>query len=432
MRKYLTPFIMLCLVGLTARMGYQLARSPVLPGFARDLGAGPELIGFILAASTITGVCVKLPAGALSDILGRRRMLVLGGLFFAFPPFLYLLVNNAPALLALRFLHGFATAIFSPVASAAVADLFEQARGERMGWFASANEVGSAVAPLLGGLLLSLTDSGYKLVYLVVGVFGVATMLLVLRLPVGARTPLPPRLTPTLRDGDGAALSHPRDRTGDRTAAAATGDSRWKRFRQGIGQVMRNRQILVASSAEAAMFLGVGALVGFLPLYASKHANLSDTQVGVVLAGQLVMALVGKPLTGRLSDRLGRKPMIVAGLLLCALVLPLVPLTRSFPLLVFEGVLFGLGMAVVTPSTTALVTDLSKAGGYGAALGVFGTIWDVGEALGPILAGALIGVFAATSNAYLPAFIVVGALMAVAAVAFSRAVWEQWAGVPAG
>ena len=67
----------------------------------------------------------------------------------------------------------------------------------------------------------------------------------------------------------------------------------------------------------------------------------------------------------------------------------------------------------------ALVTDLSKAGGFGAALGVFGTIWDVGEALGPILAGALIGVFVAGTNAYLPAFTIVAALMTLAALAFA-------------
>ena len=65
-----------------------MARSPVLPVFAADLGALPELIGVIVAASTITGVFFKLPAGALSDVLGRKRMMVLGALFFALPPFL--------------------------------------------------------------------------------------------------------------------------------------------------------------------------------------------------------------------------------------------------------------------------------------------------------------------------------------------------------
>src|SRR5262245_23064607 len=87
----MTPFLTLVLVGVMARSDYQMARSPVLPGFAQDLGAAPELLGLIVAASTVTSVIVKLPAGALSDLIGRKRMLVLGGLFFARrPPFLWL------------------------------------------------------------------------------------------------------------------------------------------------------------------------------------------------------------------------------------------------------------------------------------------------------------------------------------------------------
>ncbi len=72
----MTPFITLALAGFLARFGSD-ARSPVLPRFAQDLGAAPELIGLIVAASTITGVVIKLPAGALSDIFGRAAWLSL-------------------------------------------------------------------------------------------------------------------------------------------------------------------------------------------------------------------------------------------------------------------------------------------------------------------------------------------------------------------
>src|SRR3972149_1477223 len=99
---------------MLARLGYQMARSPVLPRFAQDLGAGPELAGLIIGASTIAGVIFKLPAGALSDLLGRRRMMLLGCAFFAGPPFLYLLVDHPIALLLLRFLHGRPAALLFP------------------------------------------------------------------------------------------------------------------------------------------------------------------------------------------------------------------------------------------------------------------------------------------------------------------------------
>jgi MFS transporter, DHA1 family, multidrug resistance protein len=118
-------FIAIVFASLLSRLGYQMARTPVLPIFAADLGAMPELIGVIVAASTVTGVFFKLPSGALSDVLGRKRMMVLGAFFFAAPPFLYPFVHDPWSLLALRFVHGFATAIFSPVASAYVASLAE-------------------------------------------------------------------------------------------------------------------------------------------------------------------------------------------------------------------------------------------------------------------------------------------------------------------
>src|SRR6267143_133326 len=175
-------FIAIVLASLLSRLGYQMARSPVLPIFAADLGALPELIGIIVAASTITGVFFKLPSGALSDVLGRKRMMVLGALFFALPPFFYPLVDDAWSLIALRFVHGFATAIFSPVASAYVASLAETGRGARLGWFSSANDIGATGGPLVGGFVLYFTAS-YPVTYLTVGALGVLTLVVVLMLP---------------------------------------------------------------------------------------------------------------------------------------------------------------------------------------------------------------------------------------------------------
>jgi DHA1 family multidrug resistance protein-like MFS transporter len=406
MWRFLTPFIMLCIVGFSARLGYQMARAPVLPRFAQEVGAEPWLIGLIVGASTITGVFIKLPAGALSDVLGRRRMLLLGAAFFAFPPFLYLLVSEPYTLLGLRFLHGLATAIFSPVAAAAVADLYQQGRGEKLGWFASANEVGSAFGPLIGGVVLaSLVAPGlaqFHFTYLIVGGLGVIAFLLALLLPIGRTAPTPD-LSP---------------------APAGTNTGRWKQFRQGIWEVVSNGNILIASSVEAAMFLGVGALLGFLPLYARNVVGLGDANVGVLIWVPLVMAMAGKPFAGRISDRVGRKPVILFGLLLCAAMLPLFPLTVHFAALLLEAAIFGLGMAIVTPSTTALVADLCKVGNYGAAMGVFGTIWDIGEASGPIMAGVIIFAFGDldAAFAYLGAFSIISGILLLAGVAFGTTV----------
>lgn len=108
----------------------------------------------------------------------------------------------------------------------------------------------------------------------------------------------------------------------------------------------------------------------------------------------------------------------------------LVPLTASFVLLLLEGAVFGLGMAVVTPSTTAMVADLCKVGNYGAAMGVFGIIWDIGEASGPILAGAIIFALGnlESAAAYRAAFSVIAGILVLAGVVFALVVREPRAG----
>ncbi len=68
----------LCAAGALAYASYAMCRSPVLPLFARSLGAGPRALGFVSGASTLTGIFLKLPAGAISDAIGRRALLIAG------------------------------------------------------------------------------------------------------------------------------------------------------------------------------------------------------------------------------------------------------------------------------------------------------------------------------------------------------------------
>jgi MFS family permease len=375
-------FLAVVFASLVSRLGYQMARSPVLPAFATDLGAGPELLGVIVAASTITGVFFKLPAGTLSDMLGRKRMMVLGALFFAFPPFLYPLVNDPWSLLALRFVHGFATAIFSPVAAAYVAGLREQGRGARLGWFASANDIGATGGPMIGGFLLYFTAS-YPVTYLTVGGLGVLTLVIVLLLPDIE----PARVRETKPFGQ-----------------------RLAEFRQGVGEVLSVPPILIASSIEAVMYFGYAAFLGFLPIYA-KQAGLNDAEIALVLGAQLVAAMLVKPLAGSLSDQLGRKPVIIVGLLFCVAALPLIFRSESFTAFALMSALLGIGVGTVTPVTNALIADLASARRLGAAMGVFGTVFDFGEAMGPIMAGFLIG-----SLGYAATFDILAALTLAATV----------------
>ncbi|MBI5635174.1 MAG: MFS transporter, partial [Nitrospirae bacterium] len=150
MTNILSPFTALCSVGFFAKLSYALARSPVLPLFALYLGAGPEAIGFAVGISTVTGIFFKLPAGALSDVIGRKRTMLIGLVFFAVMPFTYLLVKDYSLLVIIRFIHGLATAIYGPVAMAVVADIAGKNKGEMLSWFSSVTIIGNLLGAPLG------------------------------------------------------------------------------------------------------------------------------------------------------------------------------------------------------------------------------------------------------------------------------------------
>jgi MFS family permease len=369
MTKLLSPFAALCTVGFFARLSYALARSPVLPLFALYLGAGPEAIGFAVGISTVTGIFFKLPAGALSDIIGRKRTMLIGLLFFAFMPFAYLWVESYYPLIIIRFIHGLATAIYGPVSMAVVADVAGNKKGEMMSWFSSVTIIGNLLGAPLGGFILhsavgtaapSLTEFHYA--YLLSGVTGMMALLLSLGL---------------LRDG--------------KSVEAGTGRSEaFKRFVSGIKEVGSDKRIVITSVMEGLQNMTVGALEAFLPIYAVTVAGLNEFQAGILWGVQVVTTILSKPIMGRMSDRYGRTSLISTGLLICALSFGAIPLFTNFSMLMIAAALFGLGGAVVTSSGAALVADLCKEKHFGTTMGAFGTIFDIGHASGPILAGFLI------------------------------------------
>ena len=102
-------------------------------------------------------------------------------------------------------------------------------------------------------------------------------------------------------------------------------------------------------------------------------------------------------------------------MILCAVPFALIPLFSSFWILAALCVVFGLGEAFVTTSTGALVADLAKQESLGTAMGVFGTIADTGQALGPIIIGVLL-----TRIGYLPAFSLLAGFLLVWTIMFVR------------
>jgi MFS family permease len=372
-------FILIATMGGLAILSSTMSKTPVLPLFASALGASPQEIGWIVVASTLPGILISFPAGAISDFIGKRRLILASLIVFATAPFLYLLVTNSWQLMAVRFYHGFATAIFGTVATAAIAERYPERRAAMLSTYSSVTIVGRSVAPFLGGFLISVAS--FQSVYIACAVSGVLAWLIGMMLPAEA--------SPANRKP--ASFPH---------------------FFAALRTVLASRPIVLISIVEAAQYLVFGAVEAFLALYALS-LGVSAWEIGVILGVQLVSVVLIKPLMGALSDKFGRTAVIVPGLVLVAVSVASLPLAREVVSLAALSLLFGIGFATVTSSTSALVADFAKEGQFGASVGVLRTIMDIGQTLGPVVTGFVVGAWG-----YAVAFPVLGAIVASSALVF--------------
>ena len=412
------PFTLLCGVGLFAFISYNLVRMPVLSLFAQSLGASPEAIGFIVSASTLTGVFLKWPAGALSDLYDRRWLLLVGLLAFALPPFCYLLITDVRWLVVLRFAHGVATAVFAPIALAVVADLRREARGAAYGAYTAATQAGAMLGPLLGGWLLQV--AGFSTAFVTAGTLGVIAVLLffLMRLP-----PVPDRVdrwedvkraSLNVNRGESSVERLTNNAVRPPGPAAVISD-----MARGARTVLGNVRVVVTSATDGARQVANGALMAFLPIYA-VGIGLDAAHAGMLFGVQSVTSFASRPTMGWASDRIGRRPLILLGLVICAGSLATVPFTTSFVGLMALSSLFGFGEAIVNASAAALVADLSELKTLGSAMGMQGAITDIGHASGPILSGVLIGALG-----FQAAFPIIAGFVLVAAGVFRASVGAE-------
>jgi MFS family permease len=300
-------------------------------------------------------------------------------------PFTYLFVKGYFLLILIRFIHGFATAIYGPVSMAVVIDIAGSKKGEMLSWFSSVTIIGNLLGAPVGGFILHyMSQTGspgpgdFYNAYLLSGVAGMISLLVALKLLTGKEA---------VEKGRGLKESY-------------------KKFITGIKEVISDRRVVITSNMEGLQNMAVGALEAFLPIYAVTRAGLNEFQAGLLWAVQVLVTILSKPVMGRISDQYGRKPIITTGMILCALSFGAIPLLQGFYSLLLASLVFGIGESFVTSSSAALVADLCKERHFGTAMGTFGTLYDIGHASGPILSGILI-----TKLDYLFSFWIISAIL---------------------
>jgi len=328
---------------------------PVIPQYATEFGASVFYVGLVVGIYSYITALTMIPFGMLSDRIGRRTPLIAGLIIYILSPLLYPLASDVYTLMAIRVVHGLASAAFIPVAHALIVDMAPPHRmGEAMGWYTASTQLSFVIGPIAGGFLLNYF--GFNATFYACSVVPFLGLLFIL-----------PRLH-----------TIPRKPVVEQAVTSAWG---WLKQRRALGGLLTPFFIT----------LGSGTIIAFMPLY-GEDFGIGVGKVGVIISVIYASSVVLRAPAGRLSDRMGRTPVILSGFLISAVALAWISFAASFPWLVAAGIFFGLGMGLAMPASFALVADLSPVGERGLAMGAASSFLQLGVAVGASAMGGVAGV----------------------------------------
>jgi multidrug resistance protein len=134
--------------------------------------------------------------------------------------------------------------------------------------------------------------------------------------------------------------------------------------------------------------VGFGILIPILPTFATKEIHISDFQIGIVVAIYSFMQFLFNPIMGKVSDKIGRKPVIIFSLFLNSVSYVIFAFTNSFLLLLFSRVIAGIGGSNIGVAQ-AYIADITSKHNRSKGMGVIGAAFGLGFVFGPLIGGML-------------------------------------------
>lgn len=357
--------------------------APALPAFARSFDVGYAAAAAVISLFAGFRLAFAPIGGRLVGRFGELRVYTVGLVIAAASVGATAFAQSYWQLLVFRGLGGIGSTLFTVSAISLLIRLAPaEARGRASGMWATGFLVGNIAGPLAGGGLIAVSLRAPFLVYAVALLTATAISLPLLRGRLGG--PPPAEEESTL--GFGRAFHHP----AYRASLAASFANGWTVF---------------------------GVRVALVPLFVVEALRQDETWAGMALAvfaGGNAATLL---LSGRLADRSGRKPPVIAGLVVSALATAGLGLTDVPWIFLGLSVLAGVGSGLVNPAMTAAVADVigSRARG-GTVLAGFQMAADVGAIVGPLVAGAI-----AQAAGFGWAFVVTGLISVFALLFWFRA-----------
>jgi MFS family permease len=316
-----------------------------LPIYIKKIGGTESEIGFIIGVFTISAVVLRPFIGQEVDRRGRKKILISGLVVFLMSMLLYNYTNSVTSLLLLRVFHGIGWGAATTAATTLIADIAPpKRRGEAMGIFGMASNVAMAIGPILSMILLVAYD--FSILFMIGA--GIALVSLFLALPISE-----------------TMAAHPKT-------------------------PLFSREALFASTLIFTVSLTYGSLVSFLSLFAQEQGI---TNPGIFFTVFAVTLILVRAFAGKLSDKKGRKVVILPGMILIVCGLLVLSTASALNIFLIAALLYGLGFGLVHPSLMALLVDSVSEEGRGAAMGTFTAAFDLGIGMGSIILGFVLQYF---------------------------------------
>ncbi len=347
---------------------------PILPFYVEDMGAGGTELGLLVASYAVMRLICGPIWGSLSDRVGRKPVLLIGILGYAFAMLWFGLATELWMLFAARILSGILSSATAPTSMAYIGDSTpEKERGGGMGLLGAAGGVGTILGPALGGLL---AGNSFSLPFFIAAGLSLLSLLLAwLFLPESL--PAEARLAAQRSAQDGGAIPG-----GAKNGGAGEGilDVRlWARtIHSPIGVLFG---LTFISTCGLMIFASV------FGLYALERFGFGPQEVGVMMMVLgLVSALGQGGLAGPLTRRWGGTAVIRGGLLATAAGFGLMLLAADYITILLATAFFGLATALQIPALTSL-TSRQATLPQGIVMGLSNSFVSLGRIFGPLLAG---------------------------------------------
>lgn len=329
---------------------------PLLPVYARELGAGGVAIAFIFGGFSLSRTFFLPWFGRLSDAKGRKPFLVAGLFCYSVISVVFILAHNVIALIGIRLVQGVASAMIMPVAQAYVGDITPEGKeGIVMGGFNMSVFCGLSIGPLAGGFIRD--HFGLDAAFASMGALAFIAFALSLYL-------LP-------------AVS------AERLCEIGRAPVRWR-------LLMRDRVLVSLFSFRMVYTTCIGIIWGFLPVYADMRFGLSSSSIGfLVMLGVSVSGLIHIPM-GMLADRLDRRVMVIAGGAAVIGAMVIMGYAEGFAGLFAANALFGVGGGISMPAMMALAIGCGhRIEAMGSVMALITVAHSLGMLLGSIFAGVI-------------------------------------------